>query len=187
MLLRKILRLHILNLQRNTIQILIQQLMLEKNSTKSQSILFHFIHLELMKSYQINLRKMHTINRWVLVVPNFKTCISVVSKQGRDLQEFIAMMNMKTWLIRELVLKVVLKMIDGALILELARNFGKMLNKRVQRRRKTLLDRFGMNSMIFSTSKISIGIMLLKMRLRGLTIKQRLKLSSWTQLKESKL
>jgi hypothetical protein len=77
-------------------------------------------------------------------------------------------------------------MIDGVLILELARNFGKMLNKRVPRRRKTLQDRFGMNLMIFSISKIRIENMLPKMRLRGLTIKQRLKLNSWTQLKESK-
>jgi hypothetical protein len=48
-----------------------------------------------MKSYQINLRKMHMTNRWVSVVPNFKTCISAVSKLGRDHQEFIVMMSMK--------------------------------------------------------------------------------------------
>ena len=161
--------------------------MLEKNSKKFQSIFFHLIVIELMKSYQINLRKMHMTNRWVSVVLNSKTCISVVSKLDRDLQEFIVMMSMKTWLIRELVLKMVPQMINGALTRGLARNFGKTLSKRALRRRKILQDRCGMNSMIFSILKISTRSMLPKMRRRELTIRQTLKLSSWTQSKESKL
>ena len=121
------------------------------------------------------------ISRWASVVPSSRTCILVGVPQGVEQLRMLTLMTNMRILIRMIVEPNLLVIVSNGSNLPVARvhkNSGKMLIRKSKREKKILLKRSGMSSMTFLTSMIRGRHMLLKMRLRELTIKQSLKLSS---------
>lgn len=95
------------------------------------------------------------INRWDLGDHNFKTCISAVNTIGAEHQEYTLTMNIKILILKIEELNHLDLENNGSKtqMVRDPRNSGKMLMLKKQGREKMiLLNKFGMNSMIFSTS-----------------------------------